>query len=58
MRKLADLDVETSKMEKKLQLTAKIIAVQEDVIERARESNSDKNRQMLELNQKTVKTNA
>ncbi len=47
--RLSELDIETQKLEKKLKLTAKIIAVQEDVIEKARQSNEDKNRQVVEM---------
>lgn len=56
--RLSELDQETSKLEKKLKLTAKIIAVQEDVIEKARQSNEEKSRQLVEMENKIVKMNA
>lgn len=43
-------------MEKKLQLTARIIAVQEDMIEKAKDSNNEKREQVVEYEHKIAKT--
>ena len=50
------IDVEIQRVEKKLQLSAKIIAVQEDSIEKAKDSNMRKREEIIEFNEKTRKT--